>query len=74
MPSSLARYTGGFDPRGVCGDCVRERIGRCGEEKVRMGRGRAGVCTVKSEAELELDEEDMTDAFLLRSASVGVPS
>ena len=58
----------------MCGDWVRERIGRCGEEKVRIGRGRTGVCTVKSEVELELEDDEMTEAFLLRSARVGEPS
>lgn len=42
-----------------------------GEEKVLVGRGRTGVCTVKSETELEEEEEEMTEAFLLRSARVG---
>ena len=50
---------------------LRERIGRCGEEKVRIGRGRVGVCIVRSEVELELEEEEMTEAFLLRSARLG---
>ena len=39
-----------------------------GDEKVRIGRGRAGGCMVTSEVELELEDEDMTEAFLLRSA------
>lgn len=42
-----------------------------GEEKVLAGRGRTGVCTVKSEIELEEDEEEMTEAFLLKSARLG---
>ena len=44
---------------------------RCGEENVRIGRGRTGVCTVKSEVELELEDDEMTEAFLLRSARLG---
>lgn len=73
MPISRARYAGGRDPRvGVRGDCgLLDRIGFCGEENVRAGRGRTGVTTVKSVVELELDEEDITEAFRLRSASVG---
>ena len=72
IPSSRARYAGGLEPRGVVGDCgLRERRLVRGDENVRNGRGRAGVCTVKSEVELELDDEEMTEAFLLRSASVG---
>ena len=55
----------------MCGDWVRERIGRCGEEKVRIGRGRTDVCTVKSEVELELEDDEMTEAFLLRSERDG---
>lgn len=38
---------------------------------MRAGRCLTGVCTVRSVVELELDEEDMTEAFRLRSASVG---
>lgn len=72
-PSSLARYGGGLEPRGVVGDCgLLERTFVRGDENVRRGRGRAGVCRVRSEVELELEDEDITEAFLLRSASVGV--
>jgi hypothetical protein len=76
MPSSLARYAGARDPLGVCGDCgLRERtVLRCGEVKVRMGRGRTGVRTARSDVELELELEEITEAFLLKSASVGCPS
>lgn len=45
---------------------LRER----GEEKVRIGRGRTGMTRDDEEDELELVE--MTEAFLERSASVGV--
>ena len=73
MPSSRARYAGARDPLGVCGDCgLRERIDfRCGDVNVRIGRGRTGVWMVRSDVELELELEDMTEAFLLKSASVG---
>lgn len=72
-PSSRARYAGGREPRGVCGDwgLLERTVLRCGEVKVRIGRGRTGVWTVRSEVELEDEDEDMTEAFLLRSASVG---
>lgn len=74
IPNSRARYAGAREPRGVRGETgLFERSGRCGDEKVRIGRGRTGVCTVKSDVELESDEEDMTDAFLLRSARLGSP-
>lgn len=49
-----------------------ERTAARGDEKVRRGRGREGVWRVRSEVELELEELDMTEAFLLRSAKVGV--
>lgn len=39
---------------------------------MRSGRGLTGVWRVRSEAELELLLEEITEAFLLRSASVGV--
>lgn len=39
---------------------------------MRSGRGLTGVWRVRSEVELELLLEEMTEAFLLRSASVGV--
>lgn len=65
-PSSLVRYAGGRDARGVVGPPgLLER----GEEKVRMGRGR-GVFRRREEAEPELEEE-MTEAFLERSARDG---
>lgn len=66
IPSSLDRYCGGREARGVGGAWgLRER----GEEKARIGRGRTGM-TRDEEDELELVE--MTEAFLERSASVGV--
>lgn len=72
-PSSRAKYAGGLEPRGVVGDCgLLERTAVRGDENVLRGRGRAGVCSVRSDVELELDEEEMTEAFLLRSARVGV--
>ena len=48
------------------GSGLRER----GEEKVRIGRGRTGMTRDEEEDELELVE--ITEAFLERSASVGV--
>lgn len=67
IPSSLERYWGGREARGVAGPLgLRER----GEENVRMGRGRTGMTKDEEEDELELVE--ITDAFLERSASVGV--
>ena len=45
---------------------LRER----GEEKARTGRGRTGMTKDEEEEELELVE--ITDAFLERSARVGV--
>ena len=76
MPSSLARYAGGRDPRGVCGDCglLDRTVLRCGEVNVRIGRGLTGVRAVKSVVELELEDDEITEAFLLRSASVGCAS
>lgn len=66
-PSSLERYWGGREARGVAGGRgLRER----GEEKVRMGRGRTGMTKDEEEEEVELVE--MTEALLERSASVGV--
>lgn len=65
MPSSLVRYAGG---RAICkvGDCgLRER----GDEKVRVGRGR-GVLKMVVVLVSESSDEDMTEVFLLRSASV----
>lgn len=72
IPSSLVRYAGALEPRGVRGDPgLLERIGRWGDENVRIGRGRTGVWMVRSEVELELEDEEMTEAFLLRSARLG---
>ena len=63
----MERYWGGREARGVPGVWgLRER----GEEKVRIGRGRTGMTKDEEEEELELVE--MTEAFLERSASVGV--
>lgn len=66
-PNSLFKYAGGLEeartPDGLRG--LLER----GEVKVRSGRA-FGVVTICGEPESELDVE-MTDAFLLRSASVG---
>ena len=60
-------YAGGRDAFGVGGPPgLLER----GEEKVRMGRGRTG--RTRSGEELEEEEEDMTEAFRLRSASEGI--
>jgi hypothetical protein len=42
-----------------------------GEEKVRMGLGLGGVFRRREFAELELEPEEMTEAFLERSARVG---
>lgn len=67
IPSSLERYCGGRVALGVAGAWgLRER----GEEKVRIGRGRTGMTKEEEEDELELVE--ITEAFLERSASVGV--
>ena len=43
-----------------------------GDEKVRKGRGLGptGVC-VRSDVELEDEEEERTEAFLLKSARLG---
>ena len=41
-----------------------------GEEKVRIGRGR-GVLSKRSLAEPELEDEEITEAFLLRSKREG---
>lgn len=65
-PISFARYAGGLVERGVGG---ASRLTDLGDENARLGRGR-GVSTTKEFAELELDDE-MTDAFLLRSERVG---
>ena len=66
-PSSLERYWGGRVARGVAGGWgLLER----GEENVRTGRGRTGMTREEEEDELELVE--MTEAFLERSARVGV--
>jgi hypothetical protein len=60
-------YAGGRDAFGVGGPPgLLER----GEENVRMGRGRMG--RTREVVELEDDEEEMTDAFRLRSASEGL--
>lgn len=61
-------YAGGRDALGVGGPPgLLER----GEENVRMGRGRTG--RTRDVVELEEDsEEEMTDAFRLRSASEGL--
>ena len=67
IPSSLERYWGGRVARGVAGP--RGLLER-GEEKVRMGRGLTGMTRDEEEDELEL--VDITDAFLERSARVGV--
>ena len=59
-------YAGGRDAFGVGGPPgLLER----GEENVRMGRGRIG--RTREVVELE-DDEEMTDAFRLRSASEGL--
>jgi hypothetical protein len=50
----------------VAGWGLQER----GDKKVRMGQGQADMTREEEEEELELVE--MTDAFLERSASVGV--
>ena len=72
-PSSLVIYAGGREPRGVVGLCgLRERRFVRGAEKLRRGLGREGVWRVRSgEEELE-EEEDITEAFRLSSARVGV--
>ena len=63
----MERYWGGREARGVEGALgLRER----GEEKVRIGRGRTGMTKDEEEDELELVE--ITEAFLERSASVGM--
>lgn len=60
-------YAGGRDAFGVGGPPgLLER----GEEKVRMGRGRMG--RTRDAVELEDDDEEMTEAFRLRSASEGL--
>jgi hypothetical protein len=60
-------YAGGRDAFGVGGPPgLLER----GEEKVRMGRGRMG--RTREVVELEDDDEEMTDAFRLKSASEGL--
>lgn len=60
-------YAGGRDAFGVGGPPgLLER----GEEKVRMGRGRMG--STRDAVELEDDDEEMTEAFRLRSASEGL--
>ena len=43
-----------------------------GAEKLRRGRGREGVWRVRSGTELLEEDEEMTEAFLLSSARVGV--
>lgn len=66
---SPVRYAGGLELfRGLAaGEAFR------GEENVRTGLGRTGgVFNAREEVELELDEEDITDAFRLISARVGV--
>ncbi len=60
-------YAGGRDAFGVGGPPgLLER----GEEKVRMARGRIG--RTREVVELEDDDDEMTDAFRLRSASEGL--
>ena len=73
MPSSRVKYAGGREPRGVVGDCgLRDlRLVR-GAEKFLRGLGRTGVWRGRSRVELEEDEEEMAEAFLLSSARVGV--
>ena len=73
IPSSFVRYAGGREPRGVVGLCgLLDRTFVRGAEKLRRGLGREGVWRARSgEEELE-EDEDMTDAFLLSSARVGV--
>lgn len=65
-PSSLVRYAGGGRTDWEFGECgLRER----GDEKVRVGRGR-GVLSAVVVLVSESEEEEMTEAFLLRSARV----
>ena len=60
-------YAGGRDAFGVGGPPgLLER----GEEKARMGRGRMG--RTREVVELEDDDEEMTEALRLRSASEGL--
>jgi hypothetical protein len=60
-------YAGGRDAFGVGGPPgLLER----GEENVLMGRGRMG--RTREVVELEDEEDEMTDAFRLRSASEGL--
>jgi len=60
-------YAGGRDAFGVGGPPgLLER----GEEKARMGRGRMG--RTREVVELEDDDEEMTEAFRLRSANEGL--
>ena len=67
MPSSRVMYAGGRDAFGVGGPPgLLER----GEENVLMGRGRMG--RTREVVELEEEEDEMTDAFRLRSASEGL--
>ncbi|SRR6266404_68194 len=64
IPSSRVIYAGGREAFGVGGHAgLLER----GEENVRIGRGRTG--RIREVVELEEDEDDMTDAFRLRSAN-----
>ena len=49
------------------------RLRDLGEENVRTGRG-LGVLMTKELVELELLDEDMTEAFRLKSAKVGCRS
>lgn len=66
-PSSFARYAGARGERGVTdASLLRER----GEEKVRIGRGLGGELRT-TEVELELEEDDITEALRLRSAREG---
>lgn len=62
----MERYIGGR--RGVVGEWGLLDLG---EEKVRTGRGLGGVFRPREEAELEPESEEMTEAFLDRSARVG---
>ena len=67
IPSSRVLYAGGRDAFGVGGPPgLLER----GEEKARIGRGRTG--RTREVGAREDDEEEMTEAFRLMSASEGL--